>query len=77
VIHGVDLLAGQLELGRLARLARLLVAHAELLQERLLARTRLVLHVHVGVERHEGAVLELAERVDLRKRHVVVDEQAR
>ena len=77
VVHRVDLLAGQLELGGLARLAGLLVAHAELLQQRLLARPGLVLHVHVRVERDERAVLELAQRVDLRERHVVVHEQLR
>ena len=77
VVHRVDLLAGQLELGGLARLAGLLVADAELLQQRLLARPGLVLHLHVRVERDEPAVLELAERVDLGERHVVLDEQPR
>ena len=57
VVLGVDLLAGELERRRLARLARLLVADAELVQQLLLARPRLVLHVHVGVERDERAVL--------------------
>ena len=75
VILGVDLLAGELERRRLARLARLLVADAELVQQRLLPRPGLVLHVHVRVERDERAVLELAERVDLRERHVVLEEQ--
>ena len=77
VILGVDLLAGELERRRLARQARLLVADPELMQQRLLARPRLVLHVHVGVERDERTVLELAERVDLGQRHVVLEEQAR
>ena len=53
VVLGVDLLAGELERGRLARLAGLLVADAELVQQRLLARAGLVLHLHVGVERDE------------------------
>ena len=77
VVLGVDRLAGELERRRLARLARLLVADAELVQQRLLARAGLVLHVHVRVERDERAVLELAERVDLGQRHVVLDEQPR
>ena len=54
VIHGVDILAGELERGGLARLAGLLVANTEVGQQRLLARTGLVLHVHVGVQGHEG-----------------------
>ena len=77
VVHGVDLLARDLERRRLARLARLLVADAELLEQRLLARPGLVLHVHVRVERDEAAVLELAERVDLGERHVVLGEEPR
>ena len=77
VILRVDRLAGQLERGRLARLARLLVADAELAQQRLLARARLVLHVHVRVDGDEAAVLELGERVDLRQHHVVLAEQPR
>ena len=77
VVLRVDLLAGQLERGRLACLARLLVADAELAQQRLLARARLVLHVHVRVDGDERAVLELGERVDLRQHHVVLAEQPR
>ena len=77
VVLGVDLLAGELERRRLARLARLLVADAELVQQRLLARPGLVLHVHVRVERDERAILELPERVDLGQRHVVLQEQPR
>ena len=60
VVLLVDGLAGELERRRLARLARLLVADAELRQQRLLARARLVLHVHVRVDRDERAVGELA-----------------
>ena len=60
VVLGVDLLAGELERGRLAGLARLLVADAELLEQRLLARAGLVLHVHVRVEGDERAVLRAA-----------------
>ena len=75
VAGGVDRLAGELELGRLARLARLLVADAEVGEQRLVAAAGLVLHVHVRVERDERPVLELAERVDLGERHVVLDEQ--
>ena len=37
---------------------------------------RLVLHLHVRVERHEAAVLELRQRVDLGQRHVAILEQA-
>ena len=77
VVHRVDLLAGDLERSGLACLARLLVADAELLQQRLLARARLVLHLHVRVEGDEAAVLELAQRVDLGEGHVVLAEQAR
>jgi hypothetical protein len=77
VVHAVDRLAGELERGRLARLARLVLADAELVEQDGLARARLVLHVHVRVERHERAVLELAERVDLGQRHVALHEQAR
>ncbi len=72
----VHLLAGQLEGSRLPGLASLLIAHSQLVQESLLARSRLVLHLHVSVEGDERAVLELAQRVDLGKRHVVVKEQA-
>ena len=50
---------------------------AELGEQRLLARHGLVLHLHVGVERHEAAVLELGERVDLGERHVALAEQPR
>ena len=46
------------------------------MQKGLLAGPGLVLHVHVGVERDERAVLELAQRVDLGQRHVVLEEQA-
>ena len=72
VVLLVDGLAGELERRRLAGLARLLVADAELLQDRLLARPRLVLHVHVGVDGDERAVRELRQRVDLGQRHVVL-----
>ena len=41
------------------------------------ARARLVLDLHVGVERYERAVRQRAERVDLGERHVVLDEQPR
>ena len=41
-----------------------------------LAGTSLVLHVHVGVQRYERPILELAERVDFGQRHVVLEEQA-
>ena len=77
MVLGVDLLAGQLERGWFARLARLLVADAQFGEQRFLSRARLVLHVHVGVERDERAVLEFAQRIDLRQRHVVLKEQAR
>ena len=62
VVLGVDLLAGELERSRLARLARFLIADTEFVQQRLLARSGLVLHVHMGVEREERAILELTER---------------
>ena len=75
VILGVDLLAGQLERRRLPRQSGLLVANAELVEQRLLAGAGLVLHVHVGVESDEFTVLGLAERVDLGQRHVVLKEQ--
>ncbi len=77
MILGVDRLAGELERRRLPRLPRLLGADAELVQDLLLAWAGLVLHLHVGVEGDERAVLELSERVDLRERHVVAQEQAR
>ena len=77
VVGGIHLLAGDLERGRLPRLARLVVADAELVQQRLLTRARLVLHVHVGVHGDEGAVVELGQRVDLGQRHVVLEEQPR
>ena len=60
VVDAVDRLAGELERRRLARLARLVVADAEVLQQRLVAPARLVLHVHVRVERDERAVVHLA-----------------
>ena len=46
-------------------------------EQLLVAAARLVLDVHVRVERDERAVLHLGERVDLGERHVVVDEQLR
>ena len=77
VVLGVDLLAGELEGRRLARLARLLLADAELGEQLLVASARLVLDVHVRVERDERAVGEAPERVDLGEDHVVLDEQPR
>ena len=47
----------------------------ERLDQGLLARHALVLHLHVRVERDERAVLQLRQRVDLGERHVVVEEQ--
>src|SRR5437763_5809930 len=75
VVARVDPLALDLELGGLTRLARLLVADAELLQQLLLADAPLILHLHVRVHGHERAVLELRQRVDLREGHVVLEEQ--
>jgi hypothetical protein len=71
VVHPVDLFVRQLELGGLVRLARLLVADAEVGEQRLLARSGLVLHVHVGVKGYERAVLELAQPIDPAARHVL------
>ena len=77
VVGRVDLLAGELERGRLARLAGLLLADAELCEQPRVAAARLVLHLHVRVQRDERAVRETPERVDLGERHVVLDEQLR
>ena len=68
VVLGVDLLAGELERRRLARLAGLLLADAELGEQLAVAAAGLVLHVHVRVERDERAVREAPERVDLGER---------
>ncbi len=75
VILGVDRLAGELERRRLARLARLVLADAEVGEQLLVTPAGLVLDVHVRVERHERAVGEAPERVDLGEHHVVLDEQ--
>ena len=68
-------LAGELERGGLTGLAGLLLAHAEVSEQLLVASTGLVLHVHVGVQGDEGSVGEAPERVDLGEHHVVLDEQ--
>ena len=64
-----------LELRRLVALAVVVLLDAERGQHLLLARLGLVLHLHVGVERDEAAVLQLGERVDLGERHVAVAEE--
>src|SRR5439155_838193 len=74
VIRGVDLRAPQLELGRRAGLARLLLADAELLEELRVLRARVALQVDVAVEDEEAAVMGLPERVDLGEREVVAEE---
>src|SRR5207237_14862 len=56
VVRCVDLLAGDLEGRGLARLAGLLLAHAELGEQLLVPAAGLVLDLHVRVERHEGPV---------------------
>ena len=70
-------LAGELERRRLARLAGLLLADAEVREQLPVAPAGLVLDVHVRVERDERAVGEPPERVDLGEDHVVLDEQPR
>ena len=76
MVGGVDGLDGLFEGRRGVVLAgALIIADAERLEQALLAGHSLVLHLHVGIERHEGAVLQLGERVDLGERHVVVEEQ--
>ena len=76
MVGGVDRLDGLLERGRGVALAgALLRADAQRLEQALLARHALVLHLHVRVERDERAVLQLRQRVDLGERHVVVEEQ--
>ncbi len=76
MVGGVDRLDGLLERGRGVALAgALLRADAQRLDQALLARHALVLHLHVRVERDERAVLQLRQRVDLGERHVVVEEQ--
>src|SRR3990170_5608845 len=65
VVLGVDLRAPDLELGGRARLAGLLAADAELLEDGGLAVAGLLLHVDVAVEGDEGAILKLAEGVYL------------
>ena len=59
----------------LVALARVVILDLELCQQLLLARARLVLHLHVRVECHEGAVGELGQRVDLGQRQVAFLEQ--
>ena len=77
VIHRVDGLTGDLERRCLAGFARLLIADTEVDEQLLGAAAGLVLHVHVRVECDERPVGELADRVDLGERHVVLDEQLR
>jgi len=77
VVDRVDPLALDLERRGLARLACLVLADAELLEQLLLAATRLVLHLHVRVECNEAAIGQLDQRVDLGQRHVVLHEQPR
>ncbi len=78
VIGGVDRLDGLFERGRRVVLAgALLGADAQRLEQALLTRHPLVLHLHVRIERDERAVLQLRQRVDLGERHVAVEEQLR
>ncbi len=72
VVGGVDRLHVPLELGGLVHLARLGQVDADLLEHLLVAADRLVLHLHVGVEGDEGAVVQARHRVDLGERHVEV-----
>ncbi len=72
----VDQGAACLELRGRAGLAGLLARDAELVQDGGLPLLRLLLHVDVAVQRDEGAVLELAEGVDLGEGEAVLGEGA-
>ena len=74
MIRGVDLGALDLERRRRARLTRLLLADAELLDHLRVLVARVALEVDVPVEDEEAAVLQLPERVDLGERQVVAQE---
>ena len=71
VVGGVDRLDVALELRGLVQLTRLVEVDADLVEQLLVAADRLVLHLHVGVERDERPVGELGQRVDLGEGHVV------
>ena len=77
VVLGVDGLACKLERRGLARLARLLLADAEVGEQLSVPSPGLVLDVHVGVQSDERAVCEPPQGVDLGEDHVVLDEQLR
>src|SRR5213076_2630816 len=74
MIRGVDLRALHLERGRRACLARLLLADAELLEERRVLVARVALQVDVAVEDEEAAVPGPPERIDLGERQIVAEE---
>ena len=78
VVGGVDRGDVALELRGLVGLAGVVLGDLQLAlaQQYFLASDRLVLHLHVGVERDEAAVGELGQRVDLGEGHVVVAEEA-
>src|SRR5439155_1855399 len=76
VVDGVDLRAPNLELRRWAPLACLVRLDAQLVEDGLVTLAVLVLHVEMAIEHDERAVFELAERIDLGKRHIVLLEQS-
>ena len=73
-VGGVHLRPGDLERGRRARLARVLLGDAELGEQPRVRPACLLLHVDVRVEGDEGAAGEAADRVDLGQRQVVGEE---
>ena len=76
-VDGIDAGAAPLEVGRRAALARLVFVDAELGQQLLVPVARLLFHIEVAVERDEGAILGLRERVDLGQRQAVLEEGPR
>jgi hypothetical protein len=71
VVGRVDLRALDLERRRRTRLARLVLADAELGDDLRVLVARVAFEVDVAVEHEDAAVLRLADRVDLGERQVV------
>src|SRR5262249_13186618 len=74
MVRRIDLRALDLERGRRARFARLLLADAEVGDELRVLVARVALEIDVAVEHEETAVLQLPERIDLGEREIVAEE---
>src|SRR5262249_54652526 len=77
VVGGVDRCSLDFKGRRRTRLAFFLGIDAQFLENRLLAVTRVVLHVYVPVEADEAAVLEPCQGIDFSQRQTVRVENTR